>query len=59
MSLQHVPIAAQLLMLFLPSLPLPLLPMRRLLFLFRLLLLLGGRDGVEGYSLGVRSALLV
>jgi hypothetical protein len=43
------------LLLFLP----PLSPLRQLLFLFRLLLLLGGRDGPEDCSLGAGGAVLV
>jgi hypothetical protein len=46
------------LLLFLPSLPPSLPPLRRLLFLFQLLLL-GGRDGAEGYNLGARGEVLV
>jgi hypothetical protein len=44
------------LLLCLPPLPLPL---QRLLFSFRLLLLLDGRDGVEGCDLGAIGAVLV
>jgi hypothetical protein len=53
-------------MVVLPELPprlLPLLlflqPLRSLLFLFQLLLLLGGRDGVKGCGLGTEGAVLV
>jgi hypothetical protein len=43
------------LLLFLPPLP----SLWRLLFLFQLLLLMGGRDGVEGYGLGAGGAVMV
>jgi hypothetical protein len=53
--LPELPPRPPLLLLFLPPLP----PLRQLLFLFRLLLLLGGQDNVEGCGLGAGGTVLM
>jgi hypothetical protein len=57
--LPELPPRSSPLLLFLSPLPPPLSPVRRLLFLFRLLLLLGCQDDAEGCGLGARGTVLV
>jgi hypothetical protein len=62
-SLLVDPVEAAMVLPELPPRPSPLLlflpPLQWLLFLFRLLLLLGGQDSVECYGLGAGGAVLV